>query len=222
MPLVAICLQRGGTPRVGHKLASHVAFRQERDSGFGAGLLILGTRIGSTTNPTRLVPLNPSGSGRWNGHENAGDPEGQTMPRTKPRPLKPPASPNAAPNGIGETPEVLLAAARDEPFSRSHLSHSAIGRSRRWLSLHFKSVALGKRDCTAIKLTCTCRLVALDTTPSHQRKVAAGSATFPPPDRSGAAPPVGRSQFPLRVVARSTIRLPPLAPLLPPMPAQRL
>ena len=30
----------------------------------------------------------------------------------------------------------------------------------------------------------------------RRRKVAAGSTTFPPPDRSGAVPPVGHSQFP--------------------------
>ena len=45
-------------------------------------------------------------------------------------------------------------------------------------------------------------------------KVAAGSTTFPPPDRSGAVPPVGRLSVSPRAVVGSTTRLPPLAPLL--------
>ena len=49
---------------------------------------------------------------------------------------------------------------------------------------------------TASSLTCSCRLVAVGTTPDPWRKVAAGSASFPPLDRSGAVPPVGHSQFP--------------------------
>ena len=35
----------------------------------------------------------------------------------------------------------------------------------------------------------------------RRRKVAAGSSTFPPPDRSGAVPPVGHSQFPRALVS---------------------
>jgi len=57
---------------------------------------------------------------------------------------------------------------------------------------------------------------------SHQRKVAAGSATFPPPDRSGESTSLGPFPVSLRFVARSTVRLSPLAPLLPPVPAQGL
>ena len=58
--------------------------------------------------------------------------------------------------------------------------------------------------------------------PRRRRKVAAGSTTFPPPDRSGASPPVGPIRVSPRVGAGSTRRLSPLAPLLLPMPAQRL
>jgi hypothetical protein len=47
---------------------------------------------------------------------------------------------------------------------------------------------------TANKLRCACRSIADDGSFSRRRKVAAGSATFPPPDRSGAVPPVGHAQ----------------------------
>jgi hypothetical protein len=48
-------------------------------------------------------------------------------------------------------------------------------------------------------------LVALDTTRNHQRKGAAGSDSFPPPDRSGASPPVGHSHFRSALVPRQPL-----------------
>jgi hypothetical protein len=47
-----------------------------------------------------------------------------------------------------------------------------------------------------VTLTDACRLAADDGSPCCRRNVAAGSATSPPPDRSGEDPPVGHVQFP--------------------------
>ena len=59
---------------------------------------------------------------------------------------------------------------------------------------HFTTLPFWQARPTASKLTCACRWDADDGPPTRRRKVAAGSVTFPPPDRSGAVPPVGHAQ----------------------------
>ncbi len=71
------------------------------------------------------------------------------------------------------------------------MSHSAILRSRHWPSLTSCLCIPSHVGIAASKLACVCRRSLDERRPCRRREVAAGSATFPPPDRSGASPPVG-------------------------------
>ena len=89
---------------------------------------------------------------------------------------------------------------RTEPLSQGQLSHSAIRRSRHWPPLTLCTPS--PRTCELLQVIWHVSAAGSWTSGVHVvgATVAAGSTTFPPPDRSGASRPVGRIKCPCALV----------------------